>query len=142
MPVNTVISIAVLTHGAGIHTRQIQYGLELFLCGLVLVDKLTGIAFGAGPAQEVIVAQFVVVLSLLDRLEHIRVDIDGLVQTTGSRIPLGLGGLLSRPGITGPRSKRHSDLWRRADRLGLDGHPRVGREWRGCMVRGGRSGLG
>lgn len=68
VPVNTVLGIAVLPERAGIQPRQPSNRIEFITRGPVIVHKRAAITLGARPAEEVVVAELVAVLALLDRV--------------------------------------------------------------------------
>ncbi len=88
--------LAVLAMGARVLAREHGNGVNLLAVRLVVVDKVARLALGARPTQEVVVAQLVRVLALLDRLHDGDVDGDGLVEAAGAGVPVGL---LGRDGL-------------------------------------------
>ncbi len=90
MSVYTFPVLAVLAVGARILTRQDGNGVNLLAVGLVVVHKVAAVALGARAAEEVVVAQLVRVLALLDGVHDGHVDDDGLVEPTRAGVPVGL----------------------------------------------------
>lgn len=90
MSVYAVLLFAVLAVGARVLPRQDGDCLELVRRGLVFMHKLARIELGTGAAQEVVVAQIVLALSLLDALHGRDADGDGLVEAAGPGVPVGL----------------------------------------------------
>ncbi len=90
--VYAILDVAVLAIGAGVQAGEQGYGVDLVLGRGVFVLEAALVALGAGPAEEVVVAELVAVLTLLNRLERGRVDRDRAVQATGAGVPGRLGG--------------------------------------------------
>lgn len=89
--VYAILDVAVLAIGAGVQAGEQGYGVDLVLGRGVFVLEAALVALGAGPAEEVVVAELVAVLTLLNRLERGRVDRDRAVQATGAGVPGRLG---------------------------------------------------
>ena len=74
MPINTILQITVLAIQTRIEASQIGDGFEVFLCGLILVLETAFVTFGAGAAEVMVVAEFVICGAAFDFLEDGSVD--------------------------------------------------------------------
>lgn len=129
--VNAVLHLTILTVSARIQAGQMRDGFQLLPIGLVIVLKTTLVALSARPTEIVVVAQFVVVFSFLDPVQHGLVDIEWGINAASAGVP----GRLGRDGFDSDRSwaaslctgsfgrQRQSDSRRRT---GLLSHSRVG----------------
>lgn len=68
MTVNAVLHITVLSIGAWIDAREQGDGVDLLLGWAVIVFKATLNPLRTGTAEEMVIAEFVVIFSFLDVL--------------------------------------------------------------------------
>lgn len=68
MAINAVIHITILTVSAWIQAGKKGNSVDLVSCGVIVMLKTTLIPFGAGPAEEVVIAELAIILSFLDIL--------------------------------------------------------------------------
>lgn len=66
MTVDTEFQIAVLAVQTGIQTRKKSDGFEIFFGRFVFVFEAALVAFGAGTAKVMIVAEFIACCAALD----------------------------------------------------------------------------
>jgi hypothetical protein len=84
--------LAFLAVRAGVLSRKNSNGVNLLAVGLVVVDKVASLALGARSPQEVVIAELIRVLALLDRVHDSYIDSNGLIEAAGAGIPVGLLG--------------------------------------------------
>lgn len=79
VPINAVLGLAVLPDCARVQTGQEGDCVDLVGRWLIIMHKLAGVPLAAGAPQEVVVAELVVILAPLHRLENGLIDGDGFI---------------------------------------------------------------
>lgn len=75
MSINTILIITILTIPTRHRARKILQGREIILGGFIVVFKGAIVAFAAGTAEIVVVAEFVGLSALFDFGEGFFVDV-------------------------------------------------------------------
>ena len=129
--------LAFLAVRAGVLSCKNSNGVNLLGVGLVVVDKVAGLALGARTAEEVVIAELIRVLALLDSFHDSYIDSNGLIQAASARIPvrlLGRNGLVLSSSTVGGRRRSGSGLGARA---GLGRSQRKAHDRRGRAICNG-----
>jgi hypothetical protein len=85
--VNAIFELAVLAIQTGIQASEISYGFEVFIGGFVVMFEAAFVAFSTWTPKVMVIAKFVGRCAPFDFVESCSINSNGLIQTTGSRVP-------------------------------------------------------